>query len=260
MLIDSHCHLIHEDYKETPEEIIEDSKRDGVDKFITIGTSVEESQKMIEVAERNPEVFCTVGIFPQENSDKSLEELEKSLEEQISESRRIVAVGECGIDVVEFSNMKRSIKDQVALFEMQIKLVIKHKLPIIIHNRNGDKYILELLEKYKNSGLFGVNHCFVSSWKTAKKILDLGFYISFSGVITYPSGKNILEVVEKVPMDRFLVETDAPYLAPEGYRGEINYPKYVRIVAKKVAEVKQKPYDEIERISYENTCRLFKLF
>lgn len=258
MLIDSHCHLAHKNYKITLNEILEEASAVSVEKFITIGISIKENLLAIQTAEFSPKVFCSVGIYPHEDKGTSLKDLETSLKENLNKSEKIVAVGECGVDISNWEN-GRSVDKQLEVFEMQIELAKEFHLPIIVHNRNGDEHVLKLLEKHACSELRGVIHCFDSNWEFAQKVLDLGFYISFSNLVTYPKKEALLEVVQKVPMDRFLVETDAPYLPPQSLRGELNYPKYVKIVAEKVAQVKQKTFEEVCDWAYKNTCSLFEI-
>ncbi len=258
MLIDSHCHIPHEKYTKGIEEIMLEADTFGVEKFINIGTSIKDSRKALETANKYPNIFCSIGVYPHEDKNHSLSEIKTSLEESLKLSKKIVAIGECGIDISNWQD-GRSIEEQVSIFELQINIAIENNLPIIVHNRNGDDYVYDILRKYKEKNLCGVIHCFDSDWEFAQKILDIGFYISFSNLITYPKKDALLEVVDKVPMDRFLVETDAPYLPPQSQRGGINYPKYVRIVAEKVAQVKQKTFDEVSLSSCENTCYLFNI-
>ena len=258
MLIDSHCHLVHKNYEISLEQILSEAKEDEVEKFITIGTSIKENLIAIKTSESAKDVYCSVGIYPHEDKTLKIDELRSSLKENIIKSNKIVAIGECGVDVSNWEN-GRTLDKQLELFEMQLELAKENNLPIIIHNRNGDEEVYRLLKKYSDLGVSGVMHCFASDWDYAQRILHLGFYISFTNMITYPKKEQLLEVVKNVPMDRFLLETDAPYLPPQSLRGEINYPKYVRIVAEKVAQVKQKPLDEVSSCSYENTCKLFKL-
>jgi TatD DNase family protein len=257
MLIDSHCHLPHN--LSEAKNLVEDAKSKGVEKFINIGTSVRYSKKAIETAEQLKNVYATVAVYPHDERGIALSILKDKLGALADSSKKVVAIGECGLDISENSENVRSVEEQAELFEMHIKLALEKDLPLIIHNRNGDEVVLKLLQKYKSPKLRGVAHCFASSWETAQKLLNLGFYLSFSGMITYPSRKGLLETVEKVPKDRFLVETDAPYLPPQGHRGEKNRPKYVKIVAQKVAEVRKVSFSEIEHISYNNTSCLFNL-
>jgi TatD DNase family protein len=256
MLIDSHLHLPND--PGTASEIIERAKTLGVTKFVNIGTSLADSKKAVKTAGMFPEVFASVAVYPHEDLDRSVEEIETDLRNIINSSEKIVAVGECGIDISNWED-GRELNKQVELFEKQVLLSKEFNLPLIIHNRNGDEQVLNVLKAHKDKSLTGVLHCFASTWEFASKILDLGFYISFSGMITYPSRKDLLETVKKVPSDRILVETDSPYLPPQGHRGEKNEPRYVKIVASKVAEVRGMPLELVEHFTYENTSRLFKI-
>ena len=258
MLIDSHCHLTHEYYKDSLDKIVSEAVGFGVEKFITIGTSLEENKKVVELANTKDQVYGLIGIYPHENQDVSLSELKNYLEENLNLSKKIVGIGECGIDITNRDGA-RSLSDQEEIFEMQVSLAKKYNLPVTVHNRNGDESVLNILKKHSGPGLRGVIHCFDSNWDFAKKILDLGFYISFTNMITYPKKDTVLEVVRNVPDSMYLVETDAPYLPPQSMRGEINYPKYVKIVAEKVAQIKQKTFEETCELSYKNTCSLFNL-
>ncbi|MFA6981884.1 MAG: TatD family hydrolase [Patescibacteria group bacterium] len=256
MLIDSHCHLVDKRYGKAVSEMIEDSKEGGVERFITIATSIKESKLAIQTSDEFKEVYATVGVYPHEERGKKIENIEKSLQELFGSSPKIVAVGECGIDISNWENGRR-VEEQVELFEMQIGLALRNNLPLAIHDRNGDKQILEGLRKYPGSR--GVIHCFASDWGFAKEVLDLGFYISFSAIITYPSAVNLIETVKNVPLNRFLLETDSPYLPPQGQRGETNTPKNVRLVAQKVAEIRGITFEEVCRHSYDNTVKTFSL-
>lgn len=256
MLIDSHCHLPHN--LEEAKILVEDAQKEGVVKFINIGTSIRYSKKAIEIAEQLENVYATVAVYSHDERGVSLDILERKLSDLVDSSEKVVAIGECGVDIDSTEN-RRSLQEQADLFEMQIRLALEKDLPLIIHNRDGDETVLNLLKKYKTPKLRGVAHCFATTWETAQELLKLNFYLSFSGMITYSSRKSLLETVEKVPEDRFLVETDAPYLPPQGHRGEKNQPKYVKIVAQKVAEVRKKPISVIENASYTNTSCLFNL-
>jgi TatD DNase family protein len=256
MLIDSHCHLPHEKYDKSIDEILIEAKSYGVEKLVSIGTSLEESKKAIDIAEKYPEVYCSVGIYPHDDRDKDLSKLEESLDQLFTKSTKIIGIGECGMDISNWAG-GRNLEDQIEIFEMQLKFAEKNNLPVIIHNRNGDEYVLKMLKNH--SGVKGVAHGFRSTWETAKGFLDLGFYISFAANISYPSNNDLREILKKVPDSMFLIETDSPYLPPQGHRGEINYPKYVKIVGEKVAQVKQKTFEEISELSYRNTCNLFNL-
>ncbi|HLB51321.1 hypothetical protein A3F07_00055 [candidate division WWE3 bacterium RIFCSPHIGHO2_12_FULL_38_15] len=285
MLIDSHCHLPNNESE--IKEWLNNAAQEGVKKTINIGTSLKDNERCIEIAEKYENVYATVGIYPHENLDTGIEELKQKLQQQIGSSKKIVGVGECGIDITkrqeETKNnnktKERSLEDQIKLFEMHIELAMQNNLPLVIHNRNGDEQVINSLSKYtlsvtsaqdvkktapaNKNQLKGVAHCFASSWETAQKLLELNFYISFSGLITYPSGKDLLETVQKVPLNKFLIETDAPFLLPQDIRSsnphQKNQPKYVRMIAQKVAETKGLPFELICSSSYQNTRKIFNL-
>lgn len=263
MLIDSHCHLPHEKYKKSVEDIVLEAKDAGVEKLIAIGASLHDSEQALKTARIHPNIYCTAGVHPHEDLEFSLEEIHRRLRDILNSSRKdIVGIGECGLDIPngELSYPIRPLEEQKELFKLQIGLAVERELPLVIHNRNADEELLKILEKYKNTGLKGVSHCYVSDWEFAKKLLHLNISISFSGIVTYPSaGEKLIEAVKKVPESHVLVETDAPYLPPQGRRGEVNYPKYVKITAAKVAELRNIPLERLERFTYKNTCNLFNL-
>lgn len=259
MLIDSHTHLPFK--LSEAQEIINRAKDNGVYRCILIGTDLEENPKILELANNIPSLFAVIGVYPNSNRNLPIKEIIQQLETQIQDASdsgaKLVGIGECGIDISEWDN-QRPVQEQKELFEEQVKLATKYELPIVIHNRNGDEHVLEILNKYKDS-IIGVAHCFDSSWETAQKFLNVGFYISFSGFITFNSKKYLLETVENIPTDKFLIETDSPYITPKGIKERPNEPKNVKIVAEKVALVKNIPFEKIARISTANAERLFRL-
>jgi TatD DNase family protein len=258
MYIDSHCHLPHKKYKMDTVAVVTEAMSEGVERLVAIGTSLKENELAIKTAQKFPGVYCTVGIYPHEDIGLDVDKLRLELEKQLKTSQKIVGIGECGIDITNWKG-GRPLLDQRDLFEMQLNLALGTSLPIVVHNRNGSDHIFELVKKVGASWLRGVAHCFSSTWEDAKRFLDLGFYISFSGNITYPSAQERREVVKKTPLEKILIETDSPYLPPQRHRGEPNYPKYVKIVAEKVAEIKQIPIKEVEDATAKNTCRLFQI-
>ncbi|KKU44035.1 MAG: Hydrolase, TatD family [Parcubacteria group bacterium GW2011_GWA2_46_7] len=217
MFIDSHCHLPHGKYTKTTEQLIQDALSAGVTNIIAIGTSVKENESAIKTADSFGGVYCSVGIHVDEDRDKTTE----------------------------------------SLFEMQIQLAIENNLSVIIHNRNGDDTVVRLLKQYVPQGLRAIAHSFSQSWEYAQQLLSLGAYLSFSGMITYKGRKNIAEIIQKMPLDRMLIETDAPYLPPEGFRGQPNEPKNVVAVAQKIAEVRVDTLEHIALQTYENTKTIF---
>ena len=263
MLIDSHCHLPDKKYKKAVDEIVHEAQQVGVEKLIAVGTSIENSRNTLATAREFDDVYCTVGVYPHEDLNLSLDKINQKLRDLLNSSRKdIVGIGECGLDIPEGSvpYPTRLLNEQKELFKLQIGLAVERGLPIAIHNRNADEEVLEVLEKYKNTDLKGVAHCFVSDWEYAKKLLHLNIMISFSGIITYPSaGEELIDAVKKIPESSLLVETDAPWLPPQGHRGEVNYPKYVKITAAKIAEIRNSSPERIAELSYKNTRNLFNL-
>ncbi len=273
-LFDTHCHFPQARYKKPVDVLLADARVAGVSLFLDIGTSLKDNKRAIEMAELYPDVYASVGIYPHDDRNYSAEALEQKLEDFLKQSEKIKAIGECGIDSPsprqggasderDTSNYGRTIEQQIELLDMQMRLAIRHNMPIVVHNRGGEDAILILLEKYVSQGLRGVMHCFTQKWEYAQKILEYGFYLAFGGIITYPSGENVLETVQKAPLDRILIETDAPWLVPEPMRSQDrnmpNEPRYIVIIAQKIAQTRGIGYDEIARITYENGKRLFTI-
>lgn len=258
MLFDSHCHLADSRYGKTPEDVVKEAQDGGVSNVINIGTDLKDSETSSNLSSKIDCVYSTVGIYPHSELNSDLPSLISDLEKLIDLNPKVVGVGECGIDISDFSP-KRSIEEQRKLFNLQIELALKKNLALVIHNRNADEMVIDILKSFSFNKLRGVAHCFSSDINIAKQFLDLNFYLSFSGMITYPSRSILRDVVKYVPDDRFLVETDAPWLPPQGHRGELNHPKYVRIIAEKVSQVKEKPYLDVASLSSANTCRLFNI-
>lgn len=263
-LIDSHCHLPNLRHKDELERLLNDANAWNVEGFINIGTSIKENIDAIEVAEKYESVYATVAIYPHEHLGEDISNLINQLEKQVTSSKKVVAIGECGIDVSEWKK-QRPPEEQIKLFEAQVILSERLNLPLIIHDRNGDREVLDVLLRHRDAR--GVIHCFDSTWEVAQKFLDLGFYISFSGLITYESKSLLLETVRNTPEDRYLIETDAPYLLPEPAKTETrkenfkrkNEPKYVKMVGQKVAEARQISLEGMALQTFRNTCQLFDL-
>lgn len=256
MLIDSHCHLPHKNYARPTSDVLNAARDAGVVKFINIGTHFSNNIQVIELANNNNDVFAAIGVYPHEERNIPVDQLKNTLRNQLASSNKIVGVGECGLDITDLSGA-RDTKEQIAIFEMQLQLAVELGLPVIIHNRGGDDLIFDIMAPFVNQGLTGVAHCFASDWDVAKKYLDIGFYISFSGMLTYKSRRELQDVAIKVPNDKFLVETDSPYLPPDGFRGQPNEPMHVVEVAQKIALLKNLPFEKVADLSYSSTCRLF---
>jgi TatD DNase family protein len=252
MYIDTHLHLNSEQY-ENSLEILERANLVGVNKFITIGTTYQEFSEILNLT-KHPQVYGTLGIYPTYDLDLNFDDLNSIITRNLNS--KIVGIGECGFNQPLIENDRNLLK-QEELFRIQIELANELNLPIVVHTRNSDKETLEVLKSYKNTNIKGVIHCYVSDYEFAREVLDLGFYLSFNGIITYKSAQNIYETVQKMPLERVLYETDAPYLTPEGYRNSINEPKFIPIIAEKIAEIRGISLNLLNEEVYKNSLRLF---
>lgn len=251
-LFDSHSHLNDEKFDEDREEQIKKIRESGVSNFITAGYSVESSKKALEIAKKYDFIYTTAGISPndipqtEEELWKQLAEIEKIVEKN---KEKICAIGEIGLDYYWNTDNKEL---QKKAFIEQIKIANKYNLPIVIHTREAVMDTLQILKENKviKTGVF---HCCPQNRELIKEGLKLGFYISFAGPITFKNSKNAEEMINLVPNDRILIETDSPYLAPEPVRGTRNTPANVKYIAQKIADVKGLTLEEVEKITFENT-------
>ncbi|MCA9302231.1 TatD family hydrolase, partial [candidate division WWE3 bacterium] len=214
ILIDTHAHFPKS--KTRTKDILNRAAEQDVKYCIGIGTDLKENDSIINHALMFEHLYAGIGIYPNSEMAKRpatlTEQLEKQIKRANSGSKKVViAIGECGIDITEWHN-QRPLKEQLELFELQILLAQKLTLPVIIHNRNGDEHILKLLQKYNNQNLQGVVHCFDSTLEFANKILELNFYISFTGFLTFNRKSYLADIVKEIPLNRILIETDSPYI------------------------------------------------
>ncbi|MCH1626949.1 TatD family hydrolase [Ferdinandcohnia quinoae] len=252
MLIDTHAHLNAIQYNEDLEEVIERAQSEGVTTIVVVGFDRETITRAIELAEQYEFIYATVGWHPVDAIDMTDEDL-KWIEELCSHPK-VVALGEMGLDYY----WDKSPKDiQKEVFRKQIALAKKVKLPIIIHNREATSDIMEILQEENASEVGGIMHCFTGSVEVAKQCIDMNFYISFGGPVTFKNAKKPKEVAAEIPLDRLLIETDCPYLTPHPFRGKRNEPSYVKYVAEQIAELKGLPFEEIAAKTSENAKRFF---
>jgi TatD DNase family protein len=233
MFIDSHCHLDDFRYEEELTRIIKDAEHNDVKYFLSAGTKISEIKRLQEISGIYHNVFYTIGIHPHYAKDEkpSTEELIK-----LASHPKVLGIGEAGLDYYRNNSPK---KDQIEVFLSHIKAAQETGLPLMAHTRDADDDMINILEKdYKNKPFSGVIHCFSSSKDFAKRVLDIGFYISVSGSITFKNAENLRTIIKIVPNDKLLIETDCPYLAPEPFRGKMNYPEYVVYTASMLAEIK----------------------
>ena len=256
-LFDSHCHLNDEKFNEDRKELIENLRKQGVKRLVTAGYSLESSKQAINLSKEYDFIYATIGISPND-VPKTLEDLDKDLnniKDLYKEGEKIVAVGEIGLDYYWNTENKEIQKEA---FKRQIELANNLNLPIQIHTREAIADTLEILKdnKVNRKGIF---HCCPFNRELVKEGLKLGFYISFAGPATFKNSRNAVEIIKMVPDDKMLVETDSPYLSPEPYRGKRNDPSRVQYIIKKIAEVKEKSFEEIEKMVYENANTIFNL-
>ncbi|MCJ7497063.1 MAG: TatD family hydrolase [candidate division Zixibacteria bacterium] len=252
-MIDTHAHLDFPQYDKDRDKVIEEAFASGLKAIINIGVDLESSQKSIKLAEKYKNIYATVGFHPHDASKLSKEafiELEK-----LASHPRVVAIGEIGLDF--YRNL--SPEDvQIKAFKEQIELAKKLNLPIVVHIRNAYEKALEILRE-KATGMQGVLHCFSGDENEAKEALEMGFYLSFNGTLTYRNSRSA-EIVKKIPLSSILVETDCPYLTPEPLRGKRNEPKLVRLVTEKIVKLSSShSFKETDEIFTQNAKKLFNL-
>ena len=249
MVIDSHAHLEH---KMDTDLIIRNMHKDGLEKIVTIGTDKNDSISAVKLANSNKDIYASVGLHPEYVDDVTNEDLE--IIDKLAEEKKVVAIGEIGLDYHYTQENKDAQKE---LFIKQIMLAYKHKLPIIIHTRDAKEDTYEILSKYKDYIIKpSVMHCFCEDKEYALKFLELGFYISFAGNITFK--KSDRSFLKDIPIDKMLVETDSPYLSPEPFRGQMNVPARANITAEKIADTLEIDADTFKNQTIENTYKVFK--
>ena len=252
MLVDSHCHLNFPDFKDKIPETLERARKSGVTKFLTVNTKLSETDDLIKITDMHADVWCSIGVHPHDAKDHSLSEIENKVI-AYAKHPKVVALGETGLDYY-YDNSPRN--EQIKSFEQHIALSNTLDLPLIIHTRDADTDTIDLLSPYKGKTK-GVFHCFSGNLNLAKRALDLGFYLSFSGIITFKKADEIRKVVKFAPLDKMLVETDSPFLAPVPHRGKPNEPGYARFVAEKISDIKELSLADIACHTTENFYNLF---
>ena len=252
-MIDSHCHLDHEPLLSDLENIIQRSKDAGIEKLLTISTSIESFSRVKELVYRDEIIYGTIGIHPHEaNKDiVNSEFIEKSLKD----NNKIIGIGETGLDF--FYN--NSDKDkQIDSFKIHIDAAIKTNVPLIIHSREAEEETFDILNDYKDQNLKILMHCFTGSKKFAKKLLDFNTFFSASGIITFKNAKELQDTFKFLPSDKILIETDSPFLAPVPNRGKKNEPSFIDFTAAKLAEIRNIDKSELIKLTTNNFNKLFQ--
>jgi TatD DNase family protein len=254
MLFDTHAHYDDERFEEDRYEIINNAHKEGVSYIINAAADFKSIASSISLSQEFDFVYAAVGIHPH-----SAGETDENTIEIIKESAgnpKVVAIGEIGLDYY-YDNSPREI--QKIWFSKQITLARSLNLPIIVHDRDAHEDVMNIIKSDHAEETGGVMHCFSGSVEMARELLNLNFYISIGGPVTFKNAKKVIEVVKYVPLDRLLIETDCPYLTPEPYRGKRNYSGYVRLVAEKIAEIKGVSFEEIAEVTLQNAKMLFKI-
>ena len=253
MLVDSHCHLDFDVFDEDRDETIQRARDAGIGTMVTICTRVTRFDEIRAIAEANDDIWCSVGIHPHQAEEEPV----VTVEDLVSRAQhpKVVGIGETGLDYF-YDNSPRDL--QKTSFRTHIAAARETGLPLIVHTRDADADMADILEDEMRKGAFtGVLHCFSSGAELAKRALDIGFYVSLSGIVTFKNAKDLRQIVLDVPADRILVETDSPFLAPIPNRGKRNEPSFVVHTAARVAELKNLKNDELSDISTDNFFRLF---
>jgi TatD DNase family protein len=253
MFIDTHAHLNFKDFDVDYDKVIEDAFSNNVKAIINVGSNLKTSKKAVEIAKKYQKgVYAAVGLHPIHVNDEKFDE---EVYLKLAKDKKVVALGKTGLDYYYDRTHSDLQKD---IFQRTLRIAQELSKPVILHSREAQQDLMTLL--MTNSLLpRGVMHCFTSEWNMAKIILDMGFFLSFTGLITFTKNYENLEVVKNTPIDRIMIETDCPFMAPNPYRGKRNIPSFVVEVAKKIAEIKKIPLEKVEDKTTKNAIELFNL-
>ena len=252
MIFDTHAHYDDEQFNEDRVELLNSMEEQGVGTIVNVSAAYNSCRKVIALAKEYPFVYAAVGIHPDEVG--SLNEETFAQMKELFKEEKVVAVGEIGLDY-HYEDPPRDVQQRA--FRMQMELAQKLSLPVVIHEREAHEDGLRIISDFPD--VTGVFHCFSGSYEMAKELIRRGWYIGFTGVVTFKNARKAVEVAEKIPLDRILIETDCPYMAPEPFRGRRNDPSLVPFVAKKIAEIRGISAEEAAAATEENAKRLFRL-
>ncbi len=254
MLFDTHVHLNAEQFDEDLEEVISRAREAGVENMVVVGFDRPTIDRAMELIGQYDFLYAAIGWHPVDAIDMKDEDLVWI--EELSRHPKVVAIGEMGLDY----HWDKSPKDvQKEVFRKQIQLAKKVKLPIVIHNRDATQDIVDILREEGADEVGGIMHCFSGSPEIAQECVDMNFYISLGGPVTFKNAKKPKEVAKEIPLEKLLIETDCPYLAPHPYRGKRNEPAYVKLVAEQIAELKEVSLEVVEKMTTENAKKLFNI-
>ena len=252
MLFDTHAHMNDPAFDEDREEVLLGLKDKGVEWMMNVGCCLESSRDCVAMAERYPFVYASVGTHPDsadEVDDAVLEEYRK-----LCKHEKVMAVGEIGLDYY-YETIPRDVQQRA--FRLQMELAKELGMPVIVHERNAHEDGMKIVKEFK--GVTGVFHCYSGSAEMARQLVDLGWYIGFTGVLTFKNARKAVETAASIPLDRIVLETDCPFMAPEPYRGKRNHPGYLPKMAEKLAEIRGIGLEEVHRATTENAKRLYRI-
>lgn len=253
MLVDSHCHLNFPELASNLPEIFANMEQNGVGLALCVSVNLADVQEVISLSETYPHLYASVGVHPdyEDEEEPTVENLVR-----LAKHPKVVAIGETGLD---YFRLKGDLEWQRERFRNHIRAAKICGKPLIIHTREAAADTLRIMEEEEAASVGGVMHCFTESLAVAERAIDLGFYISFSGIVTFKKAMQVKEVAKNIPLDRVLIETDSPYLAPAPFRGKINQPAYVKHVAEELARLRAVSEEELAEATTNNFLRLFKI-
>ncbi|MCP4432198.1 MAG: TatD family hydrolase [Gammaproteobacteria bacterium] len=256
MYFDSHCHLDRidlDEYDNNINNLLDTIQSNLVTRMVCVGVNLESFDTMYQKIDAHPQIFCSVGVHPgyEDVQEPTIEALVA-----LSKKNKVVAIGETGLDYVNTTNDMQWQRDR---FAIHINVAKETGLPLIIHSREAREDTLKIMHDRRIVDIGGVMHCFTEDWEMAKQAIDMSFYISISGIVTFNQAANVREIAKKIPLDRLLIETDSPWLSPAPFRGKQNHPGRVSLVAEKLAEIRKEDIETIAHATFDNANRLFNL-
>jgi TatD DNase family protein len=254
MFFDTHAHLDDPRFRDDQAQVAQNARDAGLELIVNIGCGLDSIRSTLRLTERYDWIYGTAGVHPHDAKTMD-EELYFTLKD-LAKNPKILAVGEIGLDF-HYDHSPRDVQEQV--FRLQIGMARELGLPLVIHDREAHQTTLEILDETRAWDLGGIIHCYSGSWQMARQIIKKGYYIAVGGVLTFPSAARLKEVVREIPMDKLLIETDCPYLAPAPYRGKRNEPAYMVKTAEAVAELRGLPLEEVGRITTENGRKAYRI-
>ncbi|MDC0127886.1 TatD family hydrolase, partial [Methylophilaceae bacterium] len=246
MYIDSHCHINFPELNQKIDEVLANMKVNNISHALCVSVTLDKINEILGLTQKYSNIYASVGVHP---DYEDIQEPDIDTLVRYSKNKKVVAIGETGLD---YFRLKGDLSWQRDRFRTHIHAAIKSKLPLIIHTRNAQDDTIKIMREEGASAATGVMHCFTESYEMAKKAIDLGFYISFSGIVTFKNAETLRETVKKIPIENILIETDSPYLAPVPNRGKLNEPANVRYVAEKIAELKGITIEKVAEITTDN--------